>query len=251
MSGQSRCPSPQYVHREVEGTVEWMRLDCKERTCAYCGPRWKRGVQAKIFRGVQGAQREGRPVRVLTLTAPGKTSSGEEWWRDKRKRDRWNASYTERFGAFMDEIRRTLRQVKIDYFKVLEWQKRRLLHSQGLVAGIQYVDLTWLKRVAVKHGFGERLEFREPVGGIKNLCGYVTKYVLKHTSGEDGTDTGTRLHVATWSHGWAPDWAKRRKPKESSGWTWLSELDWWSRYGAPAYQAEHPGEFVSVDRCPA
>lgn len=178
---------------------------------------------------------DGRPLRVFTLTAPGRVEDIAQW----------NLTSTERFSAFLEELRRTFVGKTIDYWKVTEYQRRGLIHFHGIIAGLAWVDLDWLKRLAVKHGFGPRLEFHAPTGGLKRLCGYYTKYVLKNATTEVPEHAPLRLHVVTSSHGWAPDWRHRRPRTTAAEWAWVPEGTWWAAYGRREFIVANGGDTPS------
>jgi hypothetical protein len=129
----------------------------------------------------------------------------------------------------------------VSYVKVAEYQRRGLLHFHGLIAGIRWVDLDWLKDLAQRHGFGPRLEFHAPRGSHRALVGYFTKYLLKGVTDFAPDELANHvMHVTTSSHGWAPDWLPRRRPVEPSPWRWVQIAEWWRDYGRQEYLAARP-----------
>lgn len=233
----AECPSPAYLVHVDE--PRYLKLDCRRRRCVHCGPaHWKPYVQAKFFRG---ASRGERPLRVFALTAPGKLD-GVEWWKDERAAAAWNLSVNDRFAAFFDELRRVFKSAAIDYWKVIEYQKRGLVHFHGVIAGLSWIEFDLLRRLAVKHGFGPRVEFHEPHGGLKRLCAYFTKYVLKNATDAAPATAPLRLHVVTSTHGWAPEWSSKRERTGPARWMWVPESAWWWAYGRAEFIASMGGD---------
>jgi hypothetical protein len=229
----TECPSPSYLVNDAEG--RYVRVPCKRRRCAWCGPHiWKPFVQAKLFRGINV---EGRPLRVFCLTPPGHVEDFAAW----------NASAPQRWSSFQSELRRHFHGLSIEFWKVAEYQRRGLLHFHGLIAGIRWVDLDWLKDLAQRHGFGPRLEFHAPRGSHRALVGYFTKYLLKGVTDFAPDELANHvMHVTTSSHGWAPDWLPRRRSDALSSWRWVQVAEWWRMYGAAEYLAAHPEHAVQV-----
>lgn len=232
------CPTPGFVINEGEGT--YLKVPCRRRRCLWCGPNiWKPYVQAKLFRGIDHAIASERPIRVFCLTPPGHVEDFAQW----------NATAPARWSAFQTELRRAFPGLELEFWKVAEYQRRGLIHFHGLIVGIRWVDLDWLKDLAQRHGFGPRLEFHAPRGSRRALVGYFTKYLLKGVTDFAPDELANHMmHVTTSSHGWAPSWKKRRRLAQSpaSPWRWVTFHEFRrlqaSRYFTPLHSATDPGD---------
>ena len=122
---------------------------------------------------------------MFTVTAPGTVLYPDEW----------NATAQARFAATLRVLRTRLRRA--EYARVLEMQRRGVLHVHALMTGWERLDLAWVRSVLVVHGFGPWFEVK-PIRDLHAVAGYIAaKYLAKSHE-----DLGRRYRVVQYSRGW-------------------------------------------------
>lgn len=107
----------------------------------------------------------------------------------------WNATAPARFAATMRVLRTRL--VRPEYARVLELQRRGLLHVHAVVTGWRRLDLEWVRGVLIAHGFGPMFKVHR-VRNAHAIAGYVAaRYLAKSHE-----DLGRRFRVVQYSRGW-------------------------------------------------
>lgn len=170
-------------------------LRCRRWSCPQCAPRLRRKMIALALAGFESGER----VRMMTLTSPG--DEDYEYSYDQL-RPRWK--------RLREMLRRRFPRIRLDYFAVIERQRRGHAHLHVLFRG-GYIPQRWLKHAAVQAGFGSIVDVRE-VG--KAAGRYVAKYLGKEMGAVPealGFPPLPKWHRrATWSRNWATAFAKRR-----------------------------------------
>lgn len=166
---------------------------CKRRLCSVCGPSyWLPLTKAKLLSGLP--QVDGIKAVGMTLTAPGGDLDV----------DSWNLQS----GACWNRLRTAVRRVypAAEFFRVIEFQKRGVIHLHVIVRGVSFIPHGLLKSLAVRAGFG-------PVVWLTRYHqrGAVAKYLAKYFL-KDVDKTPGGLHVFSESRGWRLDW-NRRSPE--------------------------------------
>lgn len=182
--------------RAVRGTVF---VPCCGRRCAsaWCRSAWSSRWAARIAYGIKHSER--KPF-FLTVTAPGIVEDMPAW----------NATAPLRFAAFIRDIRRTFRMLELEYLRILEMQRRGLLHVHAAVVGWDFCDFERVRLIAIRHGFGPRFEV-EPVRSADGLGRYAASAYLAKSH----EDLGGSFRVVQASRGWARD------RTEQDGWAEL------------------------------
>ena len=161
-------------------------IRCKSSDCAkcgQCGDRYRRRVARIADSG--RVRYPAAQLLMLTLTAPGDdvhhlpngaecpctVSGGVDL-------ARWNAELGCAWNRFAQALRRTWDQ-RVEYFRVVEVQKRGALHLHVIVRlqRGQVVKLSELRALAVHHGFGHSVRC-DPVRS-EGGAWYVAKYCSK------------------------------------------------------------------------
>jgi hypothetical protein len=125
----------------------------------------------------------------LTVTAPGIVERPHDW----------NRTAPARFAALVRDLRGH-GLPGLEYARVLEMQRRGLLHVHGLVVGWRRVDLEMVRLLCVRHGFGPRFEIAA-VRNVEATGGYMASQYLAKSH----EDLGRRYRVVQFSRGWPRD----------------------------------------------
>lgn len=147
-------------------------LPCKRRRCPHCGPNhWLKRTKASLLAGLKA-----RPNSVLfvTLTAPG-TGGGLT---TAEAIEAWNVGAAKRWNHFITLLRRKYPAARIEFFRVGELQSRGAIHYHNAIAGLEWLPVAVLRRLAVQAGFGKIVDVRR-LRNISGGCAYFAKYMLK------------------------------------------------------------------------
>jgi hypothetical protein len=164
-------------------------LRCRRWSCPFCAKR----LHARMVRRAMAGFISGQRVRMMTLTAPASDTV-------ERSYDQQSV----RWKRFRERLRRAFPGIRLEYFKVIERQRRGHAHLHVLFRG-GFIPQRWLSAAAAKAGFGPIADVRE-VG--KQAARYVSKYLAKEMG-----DTPELLGLpplpswhrrASWSRAWAP-----------------------------------------------
>lgn len=209
----SDCPRP--VHVVSVSRQQSLELPCRSRSCGYCYQRyWLPRVTARIMSGLRGKRRDG-DVLMLTVTGPGE----DEIWDAERARG-WNETAQSRFRLVLAAVQH--RFGRLPYFRVIEFQKRGVIHYHVALRRIRFIPHAWMTRICAEHGFGfcwlsaERAEKR----------GAPSRYLTKYLSSLYLRDLASGVHVYSMSRSWCIDWRPDIKRSERSDWAFvMSALD--------------------------
>lgn len=171
-------------------------LRCRRWSCPHCAVRLRRKMVALALAGFQSGER----VRLMTLTSPGDEDSERSY---QLLRPRWK--------RLRETLRRRFPGLRLEYFAVIERQRRGHAHLHVLFRG-PYIPQRWLSSAAQKAGFGPIVDVRQ-VG--KAAGRYVAKYLGKEMGATPealGFPPLPKWHRrATWTHRWAPEFARKRR----------------------------------------
>jgi hypothetical protein len=138
-------------------------LRCKLWRCANCGPRKRNREIARARRGM----RLGR-IRFVTITSPAR-EDGDTSFRE----------FSKRWHRFQTRLQREFgRVVRVEYFAVVERQKRGAAHIHMVYRG-PYIPQAWLSAAAKQAGFGKVADIRK---APPNVARYLAKYLTKELS---------------------------------------------------------------------
>lgn len=138
------------------------------------------------------------PVLFLTLTAPGR---GE--LPDAAAIAQWNAGIGPRWTRVMRDLRRRYPEVRLEFVRVRELQKRGAEHVHALIRGVGFVPQRELVTIATEAGFG-RIVWVRDVQDRKAAASYLGSYLAKS---RQVFPKGARVFSA--SRSWRRGWVKR------------------------------------------
>ena len=188
------CPVRRRVYDTVELRGFW--VGCKRRGCSCdtCHGAWRRRTVAGIMSGLDGPE----PVLFLTLTAPGRVELP-----DAAAIARWNAGIGPRWTRVMRDLRRRYPEVRLEFARVRELQRRGAEHVHALIRGVGFVPQRELVTIATEAGFG-RIVWVRDVEDRKAAASYLGSYLAKS---RQVFPKGARVFAA--SRGWRRGWVKR------------------------------------------
>jgi hypothetical protein len=135
-------------------------------------------------------------VVEFTVTPPGIVEEPDEW----------NRTTPARFAALMADLRALVGRPSpagrsagsIEYARVLEMQRRGLLHVHALLTNWHRTDLEKVRLLCIRHGFGPRFHV-ERVRSVGGFAAYIAaRYLTKSHE-----DLGRRYRVVQYSRGWS------------------------------------------------
>jgi len=217
-----QCPNPIGYHRGVGKYSEpgkeqvWKAvrgpIPCNSWRCEVCGPRKKKQLKARLYRG-QISQQEGRKgfrpspysAKILTLTAPGAE------WRARHTPEEAYRIMSANLSKLMDAMRKEYGN-EFHYFKVVEPQGDGFPHFHILLKGeaiapkgiLDFIRRLWCK----KYQMGN-CDIQVMKHGLKGGVNYILKYMTKEMA---PIMRGARIFSA--SHG-----ALQRKERR---WEWYA-----------------------------
>jgi len=120
----------------------------------------------------------------------------------------WNATAGRRWNLFITDLRRLFgKDIKVQYFKAAEVQKRGAIHYHVLLRFLTPCTLkaSQLRSIAIHHGFGHEIQWDHLEGeqGKAKVSAYVSKYVSKAADQRGEVpwvdlETGERKVGKTW-----------------------------------------------------
>jgi hypothetical protein len=181
------CQSPvRRVCLNCDYFAIWSCGNRRESKCRPCSARYRRRVRAMA---ASGMSRVGGRYYFLTLTAPSDVhhygKSGDECPCSVRGFDvgKWNASHSDRWNRFRTALAREFPE--LEYFRGIEDQKRGALHDHVLVWCQTEIDLGWLRKLAIRCGFGHEVDCPEIRPGSTEAAYYLSKYITKACDARD------------------------------------------------------------------
>ena len=182
---------------------------------------------------------------MVTLTAPGYVPDP----------DRWNGTAAHRFNRLMVDIRSAFaaRSVgraapPIEYVRKAEMQARGLVHYHVLAVEWGWLPVEVLRALAVKHGFGPRVQLERP-----RSVGAMSAYFVKSYLAKQGPPLPLGMRAIVYSQGWPkvyrersadPVVLRRRVDDMGDHESWESWSEVADRLGAarPAFRSRRAGQ---------
>lgn len=162
----------------------------RESRCTPCANRYRRRVSRLIESGLNSGSRQMTGhLYLLTANAPG--NPGHTRWIPGRAGkhgvcgcehsrsagdDRWNASASHRWGLVLDRLRKV--QPGLAFVRVVEVQKRGLIHLHIVLWTPDSLDAAEVQRLLLDAGFGCVMDLA-PIDNPQKASRYLAKYVSK------------------------------------------------------------------------
>lgn len=197
------CPFPRVW---ISPAGEVVRLACGSRRCGVCGVGYRRFVQARMFKGLEGAE----AVKLLIVTWPGGELAPERI-----------GSFNEASPRFLKALLRRLRRECGEgwgYFWTAELTRAGVVHFNVLIRDMPFLPLTAMRGFVVAAGFGPGFTLnrvrRAGVRGVEpdalgKSGAYITKAVAYVAKG--APEWMSRRNLYGFSRNWAPDFVDERR----------------------------------------
>ncbi len=177
-------------------------LRCRRWTCPTCAARLLKREQARCLAGLRAS----RPVWMVTVTAAPHDTITSSFRLAPR-----------RWASLMERLRRRWPAASVEYFRVVERQRRGHAHIHALVS-CPPIPPSVLRQLAVSAGFGPQTHVRRSRPGD---TAYITKQLANDAfaqSAAAGLPRPKWFRPVTTSRGWAPAFRVIRDEWRITGW---------------------------------
>lgn len=197
------CPCPLIW---IGASFRVVALPCRRRQCAVCGVSYRRFVQARLFKGLEGTG----AVKLLIVTWPGGVKSPE-------RIASFNEDSPRRLKALLRRLRRECGE-GWGFFWTAELTKAGVVHFNVLVRDLPFLRLDALRTIVVAAGFGPGFTInRVRRAGVRGIDpdalgksgAYITKAVAYVSKGSP--EWMSRRNLYGFSRNWAPDFVDQRR----------------------------------------